>query len=246
MIDLISKIQNLKSQIEGGLIVSCQAPANSSLGKPEIIAALAETAEKNGAVGVRIDTPQHIHAVKKVVKVPVLGIYKVVFDSSEVYITPCFRYAKEIAESGADVIAIDATLRARPDGESLIEIVSRIKKELNLPVMADVSTLEEGLYAVESAGVDFVGTTLSGYTNETRHLIKKPDFELVEKLAVRLAVPVICEGRLRSAEDVRRAFDCGAAAVVVGGAITGIDQTVSDFVHATPIYSSNINRSLEV
>jgi N-acylglucosamine-6-phosphate 2-epimerase len=103
--------------------------------------------------------------------------------------------------------------------------------------MADVSTLEEGLNAVEILGVDLVGTTLSGYTEATRHLIK-PDFELVEKLAENIAVPIICEGRLRSADDVRRAFDCGAFAVVVGGAITGIDALVEQFVAATPMRSA--------
>jgi N-acylglucosamine-6-phosphate 2-epimerase len=222
----------------GGLIVSCQAPANSPLARPEIIAALAETAEQNGAVGVRIDSPEHICAVKQVVKIPVLGIYKVVTDSSEVYITPTFSAAEKVAESGADVIAVDATLRQRPNGERLAVIVSRIKTELNLPVMADVSTIEEGLNAVEKAGADFVGTTLAGYTEATKHLVK-PDFELVENLARRLNVPVICEGRLSSADDVRRAFDCGAFAVVIGGAITGVDRLVQQFVSATPQHSAN-------
>jgi N-acylglucosamine-6-phosphate 2-epimerase len=168
---------------------------------------------------------------------PILGIYKIVSAASEVYITPTFSAAEAIAAAGADVIAIDATWRQRPDGESLTEIVSRIKNELKLPVMADISTFEEGLNAVETLEVDFVGTTLSGYTAATKHLIK-PDFELVEKLAEKLAVPVICEGRLRSVDDVRRAFDCGAFAVVVGGAITGIDQLVEQFVSATPMRSA--------
>ncbi|MBA4123101.1 MAG: N-acetylmannosamine-6-phosphate 2-epimerase [Acidobacteria bacterium] len=239
MTDLKSKIQNLKSKIQNGLIVSCQAPANSPLAKPEIIAALAETAEQNGAVGVRIDSPDHILAVKQVVRVPILGIYKVVSASSKVYITPTFDAAKEIAAAGADVIALDATLRQRPGGESLAEIVRRIKEELHLPVMADVSTLEEGINAVETAGVDFVGTTLSGYTNATKHLVE-PDFELIEKLVERLDAPIICEGRLRSPDDVRRAFDCGAFAVVVGGAITGVDQLVQWFISATPMRSANL------
>jgi N-acylglucosamine-6-phosphate 2-epimerase len=99
--------------------------------------------------------------------------------------------------------------------------------------MADVARFEEGLRAAESLGFDVVSTTLSGYTKETRHLLK-PDFELVENLAKRLTIPIVCEGRLRTREDVRRAFDCGAFAVVIGGAITGIDQLVQQFVEATP------------
>lgn len=218
----------------GGLIVSCQAPANSPLAKPEIIAALAETAEQNGAVGVRIDQPQNIRAVKKRVKIPVLGIYKIVSDSSEVYITPDFAAAAAVNQAGADVIAVDATARARPNGKSLEKVVEQIRSNLKQPLMADVARFEEGLRAAESLGFDVVGTTLSGYTAETRHILE-PDFELVGNLAKRLKIPVVCEGRLRSPDDVRRAFDCGAFAVVVGGAITGIDGLVRQFVGAAPV-----------
>ncbi len=224
----------------GGLIVSCQTPANSPLAKPEIIAALAETAEQNGAVGVRIDSPASVVAVKERVKIPVLGIYKIVSGASEVYITPTFDSAHKLAAAGADLIALDATLRNRPDGEKIEDIVARIHSELKLPVMADVATLEDGLYAAEMLGVDVVSTTLSGYTSETKH-ITEADFELVKNLSEKLFIPVVCEGRLRSVGDVRRAFDCGAFAVVVGGAITGIDQKVSDFVAATPLYSLSVN-----
>lgn len=228
-------MNKIAEQWRGRIIVSCQAPADSPLALPEIIAAFAEVAEQNGAAGVRIDTPRHIRAVKQRVKVPVLGIHKIISDSSEVYITPTFDAAEGIAAAGADVIALDATLRERPEGENLIEIVSRIKNELKLPVMADVSTFEEGMYAAETVGVDFVGTTLSGYTASTKRLTK-PDFNLVERLARRLEIPVICEGRIRSSEDVRQAFDCGALAVVIGGAITGVDQLVRQFVEAAPAY----------
>jgi N-acylglucosamine-6-phosphate 2-epimerase len=230
----------------GGLIVSCQAPANSPLARPEIIAAFAQTAEQNGAVGVRIDAPENIRAVKRGgLALPVLGIYKIVGEASEVYITPTFAAAAEVAAAGADVIALDATLRPRPNGENLIEIVARIKQELNLPVMADVATFSEGLHAAEEAGADFVGTTLSGYTNATGHLTAaKPDFELIEALARRVSLPVICEGRVRSTDDLRRAFDCGAFAVVVGNAITGIDRLVSQFASATPAFAENGFQSL--
>lgn len=228
-----TKIENLKWKIGGGLIVSCQAPANSPLAKPEIIAAFAETAEQNGAVAVRIDSPEHIAAVKKRVAVPVLGIYKIVAETSDVYITPTFAAAQKIAAAGADLIALDATGRKRPGGEELAEIVRQIQFKLGLPVMADVATYEEGVNAVK-IGCDFIGTTLSGYTAETAYKLSAPDFELVEALAKNMMIPVICEGRLRTPEDVRRAFDCGAFASVVGTAITGIDILVRDFSAACP------------
>jgi N-acylglucosamine-6-phosphate 2-epimerase len=220
-------------QWRGGLIVSCQAPAESPLAKPEIIAAFAETAEQNGAVGVRIDPPANIRAVKERVRLPVLGIYKIVLPDSDVYITPDFVSADAVAQAGADVLALDATARSRPNGESLETVVQQIRTGLTQPLMADVAIFDEGVRAAESLGFDLVGTTLSGYTAETKHFTE-PDFALVENLANRLTVPVICEGRLRSPEEVRRAFDCGAFAVVVGGAITGIDWLVKQFVRVTP------------
>lgn len=223
----------------GGLIVSCQAPANSPLNKPEIIAAFAETAVLGGAVGVRIDAPENIRAVRRRINAPILGIYKMIFDLSDVYITPTFAAAREIVEAGADIIALDATRRARPGGETLETLVARVCEELNQPVMADVALFDEGLYAAETLGVNVISTTLSGYTAETKSL-SEPDFKLVERLAKKLTLPIVCEGRLRSTEDVRRAFDCGAFAVVVGGAITGIDSLIEKFVGATPRRAANI------
>jgi N-acylglucosamine-6-phosphate 2-epimerase len=216
----------------GGLIVSCQALPNSPLCNAEIIAAFAETAALNGAVGVRIDSPEHIKAVKRRVSVPVLGIYKIVSNSSDVYITPTFSSAREIIDAGADIIALDATTRARPNRENFANIVERVRTDLKCPVMADIAMYDDGLRAAETHGVDVISTTLSGYTPETKHLTE-PDFDLVERLAKRVTMPIICEGRLRSTDDVRRAFDCGAFAVVVGGAITGIDRLVQEFVAAT-------------
>ncbi|MGI8468383.1 MAG: N-acetylmannosamine-6-phosphate 2-epimerase [Pyrinomonadaceae bacterium] len=226
-------MNNIFEKWRGGLIVSCQAPSDSPLAKSEIIRAFAETAEQNGAAGVRIDSPRNILAVKAAVKIPVLGIYKIVTDSSDVYITPTFQAAKQISDAGADIIALDATRRPRPHNETLANIVARIRSNLNKPLTADVATFEEGLSAAEEMGFDAVITTLSGFTEETKNIVK-PDFELVESLSKRLSIPVVCEGRLRSAEDVRRAFDCGAFAVVIGTAITGVDQLIQNFVSALP------------
>jgi N-acylglucosamine-6-phosphate 2-epimerase len=200
---------------------------------------MAETAEQNGGVGLRIDSPENIRAVKQRVKLPVLGIYKVVSGSSEVYITPTFDAAEQIIAAGADMIALDGTPRRRPDGETFTGIVSQVRDNFQCPVMADVALYDDGMRAAEIAGVNVLSTTLSGYTEETKHL-KAPDFELVERLARSAAIPVICEGRLRSVDDVRRAFDCGAFAVVVGGAITGIDQLVTQFASATPVGAETV------
>lgn len=228
------KLEQVLAAWQGGLIVSCQAEAGSPLDHPSIIKALAQTAERNGAVGVRIDNPANISHVRKVVSVPILGIEKIKHEDSDVYITPTYEAAARVAGSGADVVALDATMRSRPNDETLPKIVERVHRELHCLVMADVATEREGVWAVEEAGADMVGTTLSGYTAETAGRKDEPDYQLIERLAARSSVPVICEGRVRGAEDVRGAFAAGAFAVVVGTAITNVDWLVRHFVAATP------------
>ncbi len=212
-----------------GLVVSCQAAAGSPLDDPYIISAMARTAELHGAAGVRIRSASHVAATKLRVRVPIIGIDKVVTEGSDVYITPTFAVAREIAEAGAQILAIDATRRPRPGGETLEGLLERIRQELRRPVMADIDRFDDALFAAD-CGADLVATTLCGYTAETRGA-RLPAFDLIERLARRLDLPVVCEGGVASPADVRRAFDCGAFAVVVGAAITGVAQLVERFVH---------------
>ncbi|ADI63057.1 N-acetylmannosamine-6-phosphate 2-epimerase [Trichormus azollae] len=212
-----------------GLIVSCQAPINSPLDDPYIIAAMAEAAVNNGAVSVRINTPNHIKAVRAKVQVPIIGLWKQVITGSHVYITPQFHHAVAVAEAGADIIAIDATTRNRPGDEKLPDIINNIHQQLGKPVMADVDTYEAAKLAVE-AGVDIVGTTLLGYTSETKSFAP-PGWELLTQIIENLNIFVICEGGISSPEMAKKALELGSDAVVVGTAITGIDLLVRAYNH---------------
>jgi len=215
-------------QIKGGLIVSCQAPENTPLGKPVVLAALAEAAVRGGAAGIRANLPQNIRAIRELVQVPIIGIYKHTLPNYPVYITPTLEHARAVVEAGADIVAIDATDRDRP--EPLHELIRRIHEELGVPVMADISTLEEGI-AAEEMGADLVATTMSGYTPYTQHRrTMGADIALVAQLAQKVTVPVICEGRISSPEEARLALEAGAWAVVVGTAITAVDQVTARFV----------------
>lgn len=217
-------------QLHHGLIVSCQAPADSPLHNSSIIAAMAKAAVNQGAVAVRIDSPSHIHAVRQQVDVPIIGLWKQQFADSEVYITPRYVDALTVATVGSDIIAIDATLRSRPQGEKVEEIIKKIHTDLGKLVMADVDSLE-GAIAAAAAGADLIGTTLYGYTEATKHLTS-PGFELLEAMVEKLEVPIICEGGLASISMCQKAIKLGAYAVVVGTAITGIDLQVQAYVKA--------------
>jgi N-acylglucosamine-6-phosphate 2-epimerase len=215
--------------LQGGLIVSCQAPAGSPMHEPSVIAAMAQASVNQGAVGVRIESPAHVAAVRQRVSAPIIGLWKQTIPGFDVYITPQVHHAAAIAQAGADIIAIDATARPRPNGETLASLIQRIHSELGKPVMADVDTLDNAIAAVQ-AGADLVGTTLYGYTDETNQF-KPPGFELLTQLVQKLATFIICEGGIASASMAKQAIDLGADAVVVGTAITGVDLQVKAYCH---------------
>ncbi len=214
-----------------GLIVSCHAPVDSPLHNPLVIAAMVQAAMNQGAVGVRLDTPAHVEAVRSQCPTAlIIGLWKQQFPESEVYITPQFHHAAAIASAGADIIAIDATLRQRPGGETIETLIARIHDELGKLVMADIDTIESAI-AAEKVGADLVGTTLYGYTAQTKHL-SPPGFDLLTQLVKQLNAPAICEGGIASPQMAQEALKLGAHAVVVGTAITGIDLQVQAYQSA--------------
>ena len=219
--------------LRGGLIVSCQAAPGSPLDSPEILAAMARCAQLAGAVGIRANYARNIRAIAQAVPLPIIGIQKREVSGFEVYITPEYADALEVAQAGAQIIALDATARPRPGLHDFPALTRRIHSELDRRVMADVSTYEEGIAAAE-AGADIVATTLSGYTAQTADRRDRgPDLELVARLASALKpLPVICEGRIHTPQQARAAIEAGAFAVVVGTAITATDWIAAQFAQA--------------
>jgi N-acylglucosamine-6-phosphate 2-epimerase len=219
------------SQLKGTLIVSVQAPEGSPMREPLVIAAMAEAALANGASGVRLESPEHIAAVRR--RCPealIIGLWKRSWPESSVYITPRWQEIQAVWGAGADVVALDATDRPRPDGQSLVDLVRQAREHLAVPLMADVDSLEAGVRAAE-LGCAWVGTTLYGYTESTSRCTP-PAFGWLRQLRESLSqsVPVVCEGGIGHANQAREALAQGADFVVVGTAITGVDLQVAQYV----------------
>lgn len=218
-------------QLQSSLVVSCQAPSNSPLHDAGIIAKIALACVNQGARGLRIDSPSHIRAVRKLLpNIPIIGLWKQMGLNSDVYITPRLEDAIAVAEAGADIIAIDATQRKRPNGESLSTIIPYIQQQLGKLVMADIDTKENAI-AARDLGVDFIGTTLYGYTEETKQF-QPPNFQLMAELVREIDKPIICEGGIKTPEEAKKALEIGCFCVVVGTAITGIDILTQRFVNS--------------
>lgn len=217
----------MSSRLPRGLIVSCQARADNPLHGAQFMGAMALAARDGGAVGIRANGPDDIRAVKTA-GLPVIGIHKVFSETHPVYITPDFAAAAAVVEAGAEVVALDCTPRPR-QGERPEILIRRIREDLGAEVFADISTVEEGIAAADW-GATYVATTLSGYTDYTDLTPGEPDLALLERLAARLPIPVIAEGRYNAPDWVRRGFDSGAHAVVVGTMITNPREITRTFV----------------
>ena len=222
-----------RAALNGRLIVSVQAPEGSPMRDPAVIAAMAEASLRQGAAGVRLESPEHIGAVRR--RCPgalIVGLWKRTFPDSSVYITPGWEEILAVWAAGADVVAIDATDRPRPDGQALEDLIRRARTDLGAPLMADVDSVANGLRAA-ALGCQWVGTTLFGYTEATASQ-QPPAWDLLGPLRRDLpeAVSLICEGGIASRQEASRALNSGADAVVVGTAITGVDLQVAAYVRA--------------
>jgi N-acylglucosamine-6-phosphate 2-epimerase len=241
-------VSEVLEALRGGLVVSVQASPGTPLAAPAHIAAMARAAELGGAAGIRAT---EVAAVKEAVGLPVIGLRKRRVEGGHLYITPSVDDARAVAAAGADIVAVDATLRPRPAGVDLAALVS----ELAVPVLADVDSLEAGLAARE-AGAAAVATTLAGYSDAAALARQpaprgldaaasapgEPALDLVAALAAELDCPVFAEGRIATPAQARAAVDAGAFAVVVGTAITDPLALTRGFAAAIPRRSARAAR----
>ena len=228
--------QAILNRIKGGLVVSCQALKEEPLYSSYIMSRMAYAAMLGGAVGIRANTIADITEIKKTVSLPIIGIIKEVYGDCDVYITPTMKEVDALVECGVSIIAADATdsdKRPRPDGKSLDEFFGEVREKYpDQPLMADCSTYEEAIHADE-LGFDFIGTTLVGYTDQSKDMkIEQNDFELIKEIVKNVKHNVIAEGNINTPEKVKRVMQLGVFSIVVGSAITRPQLITKAFVDA--------------
>lgn len=222
-----SRIQILK----GNLIVSCQALPDEPLHSSFIMGRMAKAAKQGGASGIRANTPDDIKEIQNQVDLPIIGIIKKDYDDSKVYITPTMDEIDQLVATGVEIIALDATEDLRPNGKNIDDFYKEIKEKYpDQLLMADCSTIAEAIHADE-LGFDFVGTTLVGYTDQSKgHKIEANDFEILREIIKNVKAMVIAEGNINTPEKAKRVIELGAYSVVVGSIITRPQVITKNFV----------------
>ncbi len=223
---------NIINRLKGKVVVSCQAMPSEPLYLEKCMVAMMKSVVKGGAGGLRVAGARDVRNAKRLFEVPVIGLTKPDVIPSNwqeiVYITPTIKEVIELVEAGADIIALDGTMRPRPEGARLADLIKYIKINKKA-AMADISTLEEAQNA-EKLGADILSTTLSGYTQFSQNRGDGPDFELLKELVQNTNLPVVLEGRIWEPEEVTKAFELGAHCVVIGSAITRPQLITKRFV----------------
>ncbi len=227
-------LEKLKNQI----IISVQSAFSEPLYDENVMIAMIKSVMSGGAMALRLAGVRDIkNARENFPNTPIIGITKpkVIPKNFEelVYITPSCSDCEAVIQAGADIVAFDGTMRKRPGGNTLKEIIDCIHKAGKF-AMADISTFDEAKNAY-NLGADIVSTTLSGYTVESikanqNKNPEEPDYQLLSEIVTRIDCPVILEGRIWTPEQAAKAFDMGAFAVVIGSAVTRPHEIVKRFI----------------
>ena len=222
-------MEDILQKTRGGLVVSCQALKGEPLHGSLYMAKMALAAKMGGAVALRGNGPSDISAIKAETGLPVIGIYKRKKPGSDVFITPDLESAAAIIDTGADIVALDCTKRSNSEGLFGTDMIQEIKKRFHVPIMAEISVLDEAVAAYEK-GADILSTTLSGYTPYSPQQVS-PDFTLISEIRRTLPHSFInAEGRIINTEQLKKAFHMGADIVTIGTAITRPQWITEQFV----------------
>lgn len=212
-------MNELLKQLKGGMIVSCQAEGDDPFNaNPEYMALFARAAEMGGAIGIRTQGIEKLKAIKRVTKLPVIGLLKSQFPDGTVCITGSFNEVEQLIAAGSDIVAIDGTFRKR-EGLFGPDFIKEVKKRYGCIVLADIATYAEAK-ACEESGADCVSTTLNGYTPDTLQFHDGPNYEVLKECVEGLTIPVFAEGRYNTPAEAGKAMELNAYAVISGTAIT--------------------------
>lgn len=227
-----------------GVIISCQAYEDTPLYGADNMKRMAECAVIGGASGIRACWPQDIRAIRSACSLPIIGINKRFGDGDpldDIFITPTFESAAEVIEAGADIVAVDCTIRPSRGFDQLAELLRRVREAYpETPIMADLATLDEAIRVADAGLVDIISTTLSGYTRQSTDApLDRPNYQMIRDIKAHTDLPVNGEGRVWEVAELRQMLEAGADMVTIGSAVTRPHLITERFVKCNEEYQNH-------
>lgn len=139
----------------------------------------------------------------------------------------------ELVKSGVDVIVVDT---AHGHSRGVLEMISRIKKDSVVELIAGNVATAEATYDLIKAGVDGIKVGIGAGSICTTRVIAGvgvPQISAIiecAKIAAKYGVPVIADGGIKQTGDVPKAIAAGADTVMLGGMFAGTDESPGEKV----------------
>ncbi len=142
--------------------------------------------------------------------------------------------AEALINAEADVLVLDV---AHGHSESVISAIKRFKAELgNIPIVAGNVATKQGAEDLISAGADGIKVGIGPGAACTTRMVAGagvPQLTAVidcSEVAMRMGVPAIADGGIRSPGDVAKALAAGASTVMIGELLAGTDESPGYFI----------------
>ncbi|MGH3104432.1 MAG: IMP dehydrogenase [Gaiellaceae bacterium] len=143
--------------------------------------------------------------------------------------------AQALAAAGADALVVDT---AHGHSQGVLEVVRRLKDELDVELIAGNISTGDGARALIEAGADSVKVGQgpgSACTTRVVAGVGVPQVTAVydaARAAAEHGVPVIGDGGLTSSGDIAKAIAAGADTVMLGSMLAGTDEAPGDVIVA--------------
>lgn len=141
--------------------------------------------------------------------------------------------AELLQKAGADVIVIDT---AHGHSKAVIETLKKLKKKLNIDIIAGNVATEEGAIDLIKAGADAIKVGIGPGSICTTRIVAGAGVPQITaimncyKVAKMYKVPLIADGGIKYSGDITKALAAGANSVMIGSLFAGTDESPGEIV----------------
>jgi IMP dehydrogenase len=141
--------------------------------------------------------------------------------------------AELLQKAGADVIVIDT---AHGHSKAVIETLKKLKKKLDIDIIAGNVATEEGAIDLIKAGADAIKVGIGPGSICTTRIVAGAGVPQITaimncyKIAKRYKVPLIADGGIKYSGDITKALAAGADSVMIGSLFAGTDEAPGEIV----------------